>query len=597
MKRVLQATLVLTFLLVAALAFTACGQDDTPAPPPATAPPQQAAVVDVPAAGEEADVVVDEGDPRLATHGLDENLRFLEPVTISVAVWDRGNERWPDFTTSHWAEWVQEQILIDHNINVEFVGIPRWTEQEFLTTLLGASDAPDVAFSFSMPLIETFANMGAVQDLSPLLATYGDWLPNLYGLLTPDNVYWNRNLQTGQIWAIAGRLIADGRTNTFIREDWLNTLGIAEPTTLQEFEDALRAFRDNAELLLGADADMMVPFMMSEDVGWQTSNLIESFLPDNITERDWYVLGFDDRRFMHPSTKEAARVLNSWFNEGLIFSEFAYYGPGDSIPDDLVRLGFVGSMIHNWDIPFRPAERFITEMREHQGSDANFIVVTPFPNDAGEIVKYMPPPTDRSLFFPHTNQNPVASLLYLDWISRVGVREYLGFGIEGIHRETLPDGAIRSIGEDPADQAGAHRFPDNMIFGGLRNFDIAITVNGIDLGDDARTLGTLAQAYPGIEPDAIIASRNAGLNNMRVFRQVQTRPIDAQEGMSTPLNEFRNTVFHNAITASVADFDNVWDTMFGQYLSMGGQAIINEREQAWIQFFGDVDHMPGWTGW
>jgi len=511
-------------------------------------------------------------------------------------MWDRSSERWPDFTSSHWTEWIQEQILIDHNIAVEFVAIPRWTEQEFLTMLLGSGEAPDVSYSFSFPLVETFANMGAVMDMMPLLARYNDWMPNLYGLLTPDNVYWNVNPATGTNWAMAGRLIADGRVNTFIREDWLNALNIAPPTNMQEFEAALVAFRDNAELLLGDDADMMVPFMMGSDVGWGTMTVTESFIPNNITEREWFVYGFDDRRFMHPTTKEGIRVINRWFNEGLVFQEFAY---GETaLVDDLHRLGVTGAMIVNWDMPFRAADAWITTMREHRGDAANFIPITPFPNDSGQTVKYMPPPTDRSLFFPHTNSNPVASLLYLDWISRTSVREYLGFGVEGIHRETLPDGAIRSIGEDPADQAGGHRFPDNMIFGGLRNFDLTMTVNGVDLGDEACTLATLMLAYPGIAPDAVIAARSAGLDHMRVFRQVQTRPIAAQEGMSTPLNEFRDTVLHNAVTASVADFDSVWDSMFGQYLAMGGQAIINERQQAWNETFGaDQDFMPGWTGW
>lgn len=592
--------LFLAVALAALLAVAACtnNNDDTPTTPrqESATPPAQTTPVEAAAPGEDADVEVDAGDPRLAAHGLDENLRFLETVHITAALWDRGNERVPDFSQSYWAEWIQEQILIDHNIAVEFVAIPRWEEQPFLTTLLGAGDAPDVSFTFSFPLVETFANMGAVTDLAPLLAQYSDWMPNTYGLLTTENVYWHENPQTGNIWALAGRHITDGRINTFIREDWLNTLGIAPPTTQQEFEDALIAFRDNAELLLGADASRLVPFMMGSDVGWETGTLIESFIPDNISERDWFVYGFDDRRFMHPTTKEAIRVVNRWFNEGLIFQEFAY-GEAGTLGADMIRLGHVGAFIANWDLPFRAADRYITEMREHIGPEANFIVVTPFPNDAGHTVMYMPPPTDRQIFIPHSASNPVAALLYIDWMSRASVREYLAFGVEGIHRETQPDGAILSLAEGPADEAGSHRFPDNMVIPSLRNFDISLMVNGVDLGDPARSLATLMLSYPGIAPEAIMAARDAGLNNQRVFRQVSVRPIDAQEGMSTPLNEFRDTVLHNSVVAPVAEFDAVWDRMYAQYLAMGGQAIINERRQAWEETFGDVDYMPGWQGW
>jgi len=595
MRKILKL-LIAVALFAAMLALTACANDDPPAPPAPTPAPPAAAPVATPPPGEEIDVEVEEGDPRLSQHGLDENLRFIETASITAALWDRGNERVPDFTQSYWAEWVRGAILADHNIDVTFIGIPRWDEQPFLTTLLGAGDAPDVSFSFSFPLVQTFAGMGAIMDLAPLLATYNDFLPNMYGLLTSDNVYWNRDARTGEIWAVAGRLIADGRVNTFIREDWLNTLGIAPPTNIQQFESALIAFRDNADVLLPHEPHALIPFMMGSDVGWGTMMISESFIPNNISERDWYVYGFDDRRFMHPTTREAMRVVNRWFNQGLVWQEFAY-GHAGTEGDDQHRLGRTGSMIVNWDMPFRAADAWITTMREEIGPEANFIAITPFPNDSGQTVKYMPPPTDRSVFFPHTNSNPVASLLYLDWMSRASTREYLAFGVEGIHRETMPDGAIRSLAEGPADEAGAHRFPDNMVIPSLRNFDISLMVNGIDLGDEARTIATLALAYPGIDPDAILAARNAGLDHMRVFRQVQVRPIEAQEGMATPLNEFRDTVLHNAISASEADFDSVWDSMFAQYLAMGGQAIINERRQAWIEEFGDVDFMPGWEGW
>jgi len=581
--------------LVAILALSACGRGDEQ-PTTVTPVPTPTAPVATPAPGEEADANIDAGDPRLARHGLDENLRFIEPVTITAQIWDRNQERFPVFEESYWAEWVQAQIFEDHNIIIEWVTISRWDEQPVLSTLLGAGSAPDVSFTFSFPLVETFAGMGGVLDLAPLLAEYNDFLPNLYGLLTPTNIYWNVNPQTGTNWGIPGRLVTDGRVNTFIREDWLNTLGIAPPTSMQEFEDALIAFRDNAELLLGADAHMMIPFMMGEDAGWEIMTITESFIPNNINERDWYAYGFDDRRFMHPTTKEGVRVINRWFNEGLVWQEFVY-DDGGPLRDDLIRLGFTGAMVANWDMPFRAAERWTLEMREQQGPEANFIPVTPFPNDAGLIVKYMPPDTDRSIFLPHSNSNPIASLIYLDWMSRAGVREKLAFGIEGIHHEVMPDGAIRSLAEDPADEPGGHRFPDNMIFGGLRNFDIALTVNGVDLGDPDRTLATLMLAYPGIAPEAVVQARAMGLDHRRTFRHVQVRPIAAQEGMSTPLNEFRDTVLHNAIAAPVDQFDNVWDTMFGQYLAMGGQAIIDERRQAWIEQFGDVDYMPGWAGW
>jgi len=520
---------------------------------------------------------------------LDANGRFYETQTISVVIWDRNHERMPDMTNNGWTDWLQERALADLNINVEFEVVPRWDQGPFTTTLMGASAAPDVTFHFgATAMTNTFAEMGALLDLTPLLERYGHLLPNMYDWLG-DLVYYNVRPDSGENFAMSSRRTEIMRQSTFIREDWLNTLGIAPPTTLQEFEGALIAFRDNAELLLGDDADMIVPLAMDGDVGWAIGTLIESFIPDNVTEREWYRYGFDGRHIMRPSTKEAVRVANRWFNEGLIFQEFAY-GEAGTLMADLIRLGVVGAQIGNWDMPFRGGgDQQIVTMREHRGPEANFIAVTPFPNDAGNNVMFAFSSSDRHIVLPHTNSNPLASLLWIDFMSRQDVRDFMAFGLPGVHHVVEADGAIRIL---PGDQQ-----PDNFIFAAVNNFDINFVANGFDLGDPVRTANTLALAYPGIDPAQIRATRDMALSAARVWRTVVIRPIAAQEGMTTPLEEFRDTLLHNSVIAPVDQFDQVWDNLFAQYLALGGQAIINERDAAWVETFGDVDFMPGWTGW
>ncbi|MCL1995042.1 MAG: sugar ABC transporter substrate-binding protein [Defluviitaleaceae bacterium] len=589
----------IVFALVFTVFLAACATPEPPAvveapgPGQATAAPGDAAAAVVggiaPMPASPADFSVDPNDPRLAEHGLDENLRFLDTRTITVGLWDRANDRVPDFALSYWAEWVQAQILQDHNINVEWVTIPRWTEGEFQSTLLAAGTAPDIGYTFNNPMVTTMAGMGGIINQYPLLNQYRDLLPNLYDLLQ-ENVYWNLDPTTQELWSLTGRLIQDGRIVTFIREDWLNTLNLPIPTTLQEFENTLIAFRDNAELLLGANAHNMIPFRLEHDTGWSSGLIIESFIPSNVTEREWFVRGFDDRRFMwEEPVRETTRVLNRWFHEDLLWNDFFLHEPGDPIGDDQVRLGFVGSFIVNWDMPFRGADQLTTMMQENVGPEANWIPITPFVNDAGQVRKFFPNPTDRFIFFPVTNQEPLASLLYLDWISRVDVREFLAFGIEGVHRYTLADGGIALL----AEEEGVHAWPDNQFIPSLRNFDITMTVNGIDLGDPYLSVATLATGYPGIPPAAVMAARNAGLDNAYWFRQVQTRVIAAEEGMSTPLAFERDFIFHQLVAnTAMADFDAAFDSLYGNYLAMGAQAIMDERNQAWIEQFGDVDTMP-----
>jgi len=578
--------ILLLILAIALVSFiVACAADEAaPAADPTPAPADTPAPAETPEP--EPPGEPDLADERLAALGLDENLRFLETQQISALIWDRSDERIPVFSEGYWARWIQAEILEVHNIELEWVQTPRWDQEEVMSMLLAGGDAPDVGFIFGMTTVQTFADMGGIMDLTPLLEEYRDLLPNMYDLLTVENVYWNRNPEYPHSnYAIAGRLIQDGRINTFVREDWLNTLNIAPPTTLQEFEDMLIAFRDNAEELLGADANMMVPYMITSDVGWTADHVITSFIPDNISEREWFRYGFCDRRFTQPNIKEGVRVLNRWWNDGLIMRDFAEYEAADTIYADLVRMGVVGAFTQNWDMPFRGGgDRWITDMQENVGPEANYMVVTPFPNDSGVPVFHMPAPIDRMIFFPATNQNPLASLLYLDFMSRLEVRNTLAFGIEGVHHIRHANGAIETLPQDYVD--------GDQIIVSLRNFDVSLMVNGVDLGDDVLSGLTIGYGYPGIDPAQVLAAREAGLTHGRWMRRVQHRPIAAEGIFGGPLNDIRDTVLNQSIVAPVDQFDAVFDAGMQNYMTAGGQAIIDERDQAWVEMFGDVPNMP-----
>ncbi|MCL2202987.1 MAG: hypothetical protein FWB88_03495 [Defluviitaleaceae bacterium] len=585
MKRILKLLLVLA-AVATLMTFASCAREEPPPPPP---PP---AVTPAPPPAPPADgpVEVAPGDPRLARHGLDENLRFIEPVTIRAQVWCRSNDRVPVYAEGYWARWVQARMLEEHNVIVEFENTPRWPDHDHIVMLLGAGDAPDVSFGFHMGPFNAFRDMGGITDLAPYLAQYRDWLPNLYGAIGETLVYWNMDPDTGALYSIQARMVTDGRLNTFVREDWLHTLGIAPPTNMAQFEAMLVAFRDNAELLLGASADQMIPFRLSSDVGWTGDPIITSFIPDNISEREWFRYGFDDRRFMMPGIKEGVRILNRWYSDGLIWRDFPLYDLGDPFENDIIAMGIVGAFVGNWDFPFRANPGIITTMQEEVGPEANFIAVAPFHNQAGNIVMHMPPGTDRAIFFPSTNENVVASLLYLDFLGRVDTRTTLAFGYEGIHHVRLANGAFQAL---PADDV-----PDDMHIVSLRNFDLALLVNGVDLGDDEISALTVGLGYPGIEAERVAHARALGLDHARVFRRVQFPPISAEEGMATPLADLRNQIFAVTIAAtSPEDFDATWDRMFEDYMAIGGRAIINERDRVWVEMYGNIYNRPGIEDW
>jgi len=523
-----------------------------------------------------------------SAYGLDENMRFTEPRTISVALWDRSNERIPNFDESYWADWVAAEILEQHNIVIDWSPVPRWEEGEFQSTQLAAQTAPDIGYTFNNAMVTTMANMGGIHNMYPLLEQYGHLLPNLNTLLGDTFLYWNLDPNTNELWSLTGRRAQDGGTVTFIREDWLNELGLPIPTTTEEFEATLIAFRDNADQLV-ENPNEMIPYFLTNDVAWDAMGLFDSFIPNDVTEREWFVYGFDDRRFhFEDAMREGARTLNHWFNEDLLWNDFVIAEP--TIGHDQIRLGNVGSFHGNWDLPFRAGDAWITGMRENVGDQANFIPINPFTNDAGVARMFMSNPTDRFIFFPITNDEPLASLLYLDFMSSPEVLDRLQFGIEGVHHEVLENGAFAMLEENDD-----HVWPNEQVIPSLRNFDMTPTINGIhfDQTDPTRAAYTLGLGFPGIDSDAVLAALNTGIDNSQIFRNVITPIRHSEEGMSEPLRDQRDVLLHRVIAAtSPEDFDATFDSMYQNYLNLGAAAIIAEREEAWIATFGDVDSMP-----
>ncbi|MBE5862911.1 MAG: extracellular solute-binding protein [Lachnospiraceae bacterium] len=511
-----------------------------------------------------------------------ENGKFKETKKIVVEIYDRGNDGGSDPENNMYTEYIKKGMLEDHNVEVTFKKVPRWTEVDEINNLLAAGTAPDVCVTYSYPTIQSYANMGGVIDLAPYVETYKSELPNLWDWLGDTNINWDKDPKTGTLWCVEAKLAVSNRVLTFVRQDWLDKLGMKAPTTKAEFEDMLVAFKDNAETLLGADASKMVPYSVSYDVGWRAATLIESFLDPNMSDKEYYINGFDDRKLTQNGTKEGVRLLNKWYNMGLMWNDFAQYGSGDTTEDDMMKAGFVGAFTHNWDYPYRNGDDSINaNLQRNVGADAKFVAIDCFEDKNGTYTKFVSGPIDRKVFFPATNKEPLASLLYLDWISDPEHIQYLQIGEEGVTHEVQSDGAIKVI-----------TATGDAIMNSGMNIDYTITVNGLKLTSDELTNKSRALNYPGIPAEDVLNSHKLANTDLRIGKNVNVGAIEAEEGIGDTLSQKRDIAYDKAVVASTSDFDKVWDEEIKNYLSAGGQAIIDERTAKWKEFFGDSDMLP-----
>lgn len=509
--------------------------------------------------------------------------KFPETRSITVEIYDRGNDGGSDPENNMYTDYIKKGMLEKYNVEVNFQAIPRWTEVDEINNLLAAGNAPDICVTYSYPTVLTYAQMGGVQNLSSYVEEYKEYIPNLFNWLGDSNMYWDKDPKTGTLWALEGRRAEQQRIVTYVRKDWLDKLNLKEPTTTQEFEDMLVAFDENAELLLGSDAKQMIPFELTYDVGWTAANIITSFQDANITDKEYYINGFDDRALTQSGTKEAVRLLNKWYNMGLLWDDFALYKSGDTTGDDLIKAGYVGSIMVNWDQPFRNGEdSYIANLQRICGEDACYVPVDCFENNAGKHAKYLYSPAgDRKIFFPTTNDEPLASLLYLDYISSPETIKYLQAGEEGVTHEVLESGAIQI-----KDATG------DAIQNSGKNIDYTITCNGVNFGDQELANLSLSYGYAGIDPALVDAANKIAMNDGIEPKNVNVGVIEAEAGVGDSLSEKRDQIYDQAVVAKPDEFDALWDQMIQEYLDMGGQAIMDERAAKWDEYFGDATMLP-----
>ncbi|MDD6805030.1 MAG: extracellular solute-binding protein [Clostridiales bacterium] len=570
-KKLVSLMLACTMLF----SLSACGSEEAAPAQPETSTAQETETVTEVAEPEEEAAAEETGE---LVDG-----KFADARSITVEIYDRGNDGGSDPENNMYTEYIKKGMKEKYNVDVTFKKVPRWTEVDEINNLLAAGDAPDICVTYSYPTVLTYAEMGGVIDLSPLVEQYKSLLPNLFAWLGDTNVYWDKDPKDGTLWAIEGKRAEQQRIVTYVRKDWLDKLGLDVPTTRQQFEDMLVAFDANASELLGNDANKMVPFQVSYDVGWTANNLIASFLDPNMSDKEFYINGFDDRMVTQNGTKEAVRLLNKWYNMGLLWDDFALYGSGDTTGDDMIKAGYVGAFMVNWDQPFRNGEdSFVANLQRNVGPDAAVIPVDCFENSAGKYAKYLYSSAgDRKLFFPVTNDEPLASLLYLDFISEPETIRFLQAGEEGVTHNVLESGAIEIIAAE-----------GDAIQNSGKNIDYTITCNGTCFGDQELATLSLAYGYAGVDPELVLAADKIAMTDGIAPKNVNVGIIEAEAGVGDTLSAKRDQLYDQAVVAADGDFDATWDRLMDEYLSAGGQDIMDERAAKWEEFFGDADMLP-----
>jgi len=483
---------------------------------------------------------------------------------LVVEMFDRGTDggRSPA-TDNAWTNWIKDKVKKDLNIDVTFQAVGRWSEPTDMTNLMAAKSAPDLCYSYSDGMINNFRDWGGILNLAPYIDTY---LPDLKKLLGDDPVFPGKDFirrdnittgGTGAIYKIASQRVALAQRNIFIRKDWLDALNMKVPTNINEFHDALVAFRDRDPGKVGANR--VIPYFQGSDVRWGLADLINNSLQKGLSDRDIWINSLS-RTLSMPGYKDGVKVMNQWYNEKLIYQDFPLLTVAED-GNNILKSGVAGAFGANWDLPYRTDYNINAELAKNVPG-ASFIAI-----DINLANKAKMDKTGLYMFIPAFSKSQKEALQYLNWLAKFENFNYLQIGERG-RNHNLVDGVPQVI---PATGA--------WIQNSAQNIDITMPLNGVYIGSDADNAKVLALTYPGT-PSATIVSAYA--ISVKDARAPIVHPATLKVNQYTQVIEDKgDALLAQAIRATPAQFDSVWDTGYRDWLTSGAQAVIDERTSQW----------------
>lgn len=222
----------------------------------------------------------------------------------------------------------------------------------------------------------------------------------------PDADMWGSLTRDGRIYGIAFTYGPAYNIDNlgFIRQDWLDQLGLPLPTTIDELESTMRAFIDAGLAQFGVNANRT-------PVTWYMS-LDPIFGAFGSMPRTW--LEGEDGSLVYgsvqPGIRDALARLNQWYNDGILNPDFFTFGEGDSA-------AFVMSeAVGVWFAPWWSAST-VTVPLQQQNPDARISLLPPLTGPDGAAGRKASPTTGAGVVF-RANVDPEvirAAIRSLNW--------------------------------------------------------------------------------------------------------------------------------------------------------------------------------------
>ncbi|MBR6008657.1 MAG: extracellular solute-binding protein, partial [Clostridia bacterium] len=258
-------------------------------------------------------------------------IRYAEQIELKVPIYQRNGIKDP-IEDNYWTHWVQANFGDKYNIKVTYVPISRTNEVSDFTTLMSSDDtAPDMIFHYDNPQLLAYIAQDYVAQIDEEMVE--EFMPDYLAYVGQDAYdagKYNVNGKKVQMYFPAARDAADNWA-TVIRADWLEAVGMEMPTSVEEYLDVLRAFRDAN---LGGDYTIPATQGLPSTTGMRA----DSYRTGHTDPREIAI--YSDLQVVSLDWEPIKRnyeTMNIMYNEGLCSKEFALDSDGSQAKSDFVN--------------------------------------------------------------------------------------------------------------------------------------------------------------------------------------------------------------------------------------------------------------------
>ena len=402
---------------------------------------------------------------------------YAEPITITVmgldektsdTVYDSSKTGRASANDNAWIAAYEKYL----NIDVERIIAEDATALNAnLNTMMASGDLPDVMI-VPKEMFYVLAENGVLKDLSETFNSYDGerWmtLRNSYG----DEV-WNAGMYEGELLGIPKvENFYNSSAVLWVRQDWLDKVGMTIPTTLDELEAVAQAFIDNK---LGGDATIGIGLGKTGEWDSDFSSIMAAF---GVQLQTWVE---KDDKYVYSNTLEENKAgllrLQEMYKKGLFKADFSV---SDLLSEEIAN-GTCGMY-------FAPGWHGVTNVKANLLNDetANWVPAY-IPTLNGERVKQTTNANVKNFIVVNADcENPDAIFRMKELEIAVYYEAAPGSELFDLYTYTDPDGSTFAMW-------------NLMVFRGLQRGDLdlfkaKLVSEGIDAGAATEDVAVIAQS-------------------------------------------------------------------------------------------------------